>query len=191
MKVAVAVLATVLAVGATAATAQQLIGSAQIRNNSIQGKDVRNKSLTKKDFRGSVRGPRGFTGPAGPAGPRGATGATGPAGPTILGRIVRVVSPTTVIAAGDVGSATAVCPPNYGIVSGGVSFTAADGEIFYEDSFDGVSWSVGGDNFDSLVTGELEAVALCAPRGQALSTAKRSNRRDRVAALEARQRAKH
>jgi hypothetical protein len=188
LKVLIAVLATGLVVGATAATAQQLIGSPQVRDNSIRGKDVKNKSLTKRDFRGSLRGPRGFQGPPGPQGPQ---GPQGPAGPTTLGRIVRVESPTTVIGAGGIASATAVCPPNYGVVSGGNTFISATG-VFYEDSLDGVSWSVGGDNFDSLVEANLTAVALCAPRGQAISTAnRRTTRKERIAALEAKQRATH
>jgi hypothetical protein len=53
------------------AYAAATIGSAQIKNNSIQGKDVKNRSLTRADLkRGSL-----------PAGPRGARGATGPKGP--------------------------------------------------------------------------------------------------------------
>ena len=69
----VAMLALFVALTGTAvATTSALIGSAQIRNNSITGLDVKNRSLRPIDFRGSVRGPRGL---------RGLTGATGAAGP--------------------------------------------------------------------------------------------------------------
>jgi len=65
----VAMLALFVALTGTAvATSSALIGSAQIKNNSITGLDVKNRSLRPIDFRGSVRGPRGL---------RGLTGATG------------------------------------------------------------------------------------------------------------------
>jgi hypothetical protein len=74
----VAMLALFVALTGTAvATTSALIGSAQIRNNSITGLDVKNKSLRPIDFRGSVRGPRGLRGLPGATG---ATGATGPKG---------------------------------------------------------------------------------------------------------------
>ena len=59
----VAMLALFVALTGTAvATTSALIGSAQIRNNSITGLDVKNRSLRPIDFRGSVRGPRGLRG---------------------------------------------------------------------------------------------------------------------------------
>ena len=81
----VAMLALFVALTGTAvATTSALIGSAQIRNNSITGLDVKNRSLRPIDFRGSVRGPRGLVvcpaGPQRPAGP-----ATGPAGGDLTG----------------------------------------------------------------------------------------------------------
>ena len=81
-----------------------------------------------------------------------------------LGAITRVEGPTVSIPAGDIGSATATCPSGQGIVSGGYTFFSAEGETFYEESFDTRSWSVGGDNFDSSMSGELYAVAFCAPQ---------------------------
>jgi hypothetical protein len=84
----VAMLALFVALTGTAvATTSALIGSAQIRNNSITGIDVKNRSLRPIDFRGSVRGPRGLrglrglVGPQGPAGPQGLAGAQGIQGP--------------------------------------------------------------------------------------------------------------
>jgi hypothetical protein len=91
----VAMIALFVALSGTAvATTSALIGSAQIRNNSITGADIKNKSLKPVDFSGSVRGARGVRGLAGPPGPagtagapgakgdKGDTGATGATGPT-------------------------------------------------------------------------------------------------------------
>ena len=78
----VAMLALLVALTGTAvATTSALIGSAQIRNNSITGLDVKNRSLRPIDFRGSVRGSRGLRGLTGPQGSQGAQGVQGPAGP--------------------------------------------------------------------------------------------------------------
>ena len=75
------------------AYAAATIGSAQIKNNSIQGKDVKNGSLTKADLkRGSLpAGPQGARGPQGPAGTSGAPAtrlfaAVGSAGNLLYGR---------------------------------------------------------------------------------------------------------
>ena len=79
----VAMLALFVALTGTAvATTSALIGSAQIRNNSITGLDVKNRSLRPIDFRGSVRGPRGLRGLPGATGATGATGVTGAKGDT-------------------------------------------------------------------------------------------------------------
>jgi hypothetical protein len=73
--------------GGTAFAAAK-IGSAQIKNNSIQskdiknnqiaGKDVKNRSLTDTDFKAGTL----LAGPTGPPGERGATGARGVTGAT-------------------------------------------------------------------------------------------------------------
>jgi hypothetical protein len=77
----VAMLALFVALTGTAvATTSALIGSAQIRNNSITGIDVKNRSLRPIDFRGSVRGPRGLRGLTGATGATGAAGAAGAKG---------------------------------------------------------------------------------------------------------------
>jgi hypothetical protein len=181
---AVAVVAALLA--AATAGAQAVIDGGDVRNNSLTGKDVKNKSLTKKDFRGSVRGPRGRRGLPGP---QGAAGPQGPPGPTVLGRIVRVEGPTVIIPAGDLGSAEAVCPAGHGVVSGGFSAAAADAETFFEDDFGSRNaWVVGLDNFDSLVSAELSAIAYCAPAGQAVTAARVNRWRSRVKAAVEQQR---
>ena len=73
-----AVVALLLAAGTV--TAQSLIDSGDVRNNSLTGNDVKDKSLTKRDFRGSVRGAQGPQGNTGPQGPQGNTGPQGPQG---------------------------------------------------------------------------------------------------------------
>ncbi len=102
-KLAVVTVAMMLAAGGTA-TAQSLIGSKQVRNNSLTSSDVRNGSLRGKDLRNrtvtlgkistsarnSLRGatgPRGAQGAQGTQGAQGApgqTGQTGPRGPSNL-----------------------------------------------------------------------------------------------------------
>jgi hypothetical protein len=77
----VAMIALFVALSGTAvATTSALIGSAQIRNNSITGLDVKNRSLRPIDFRGSIRGPRGLRGLTGAPGAAGAPGAKGDKG---------------------------------------------------------------------------------------------------------------
>ena len=76
----VAMLALFVALTGTAVSASGLITGKQIKNSSITGLDVKNKSLTPKDFKGSVRGPRGLTGPKGDKGDKGDTGAPGAPG---------------------------------------------------------------------------------------------------------------
>lgn len=82
----IAILAVVLA-GAGTAVAAQMIGSKEIKNNSIQSKDVKNNTLKTKDLSKKARkelkgrrGKPGADGATGPQGPAGAMGATGPAG---------------------------------------------------------------------------------------------------------------
>ena len=74
---------------AGSATADRIITSADVRNNSLTGWDVKNRSLTPRDFRGSVRGPAGPAGPTGEAGPTGATGAAGEPGVVAYAKIVQ------------------------------------------------------------------------------------------------------
>jgi hypothetical protein len=47
---------------------------------------------------------------------------------------------------------------------------AADGEIFAQDTFGSRSgWAALLDNFDSPITGTVQAIAYCAPSGQAVA----------------------
>ena len=87
MKTLAAVVATALLVGATTATAATLIGSKQIKDNSVRSVDVNNGSLGLKDLSPAARaGVVGPQGPAGAVGPQGATGAQGPKGDGVSGR---------------------------------------------------------------------------------------------------------
>jgi hypothetical protein len=85
----VAVVGAVAAVGAvalgmTGAQAATLLGSSNIRDNSIQSVDIKDGTLVGRDFNAAtlrqLHGQRGLTGPQGPKGATGLTGATGAAG---------------------------------------------------------------------------------------------------------------
>ena len=87
-KTIVACAIVALAVGATTATAAQLITGKQIQNGSITGKDIQRGSIGEKKLSGGVQralakpgtpGPQGPAGPAGPAGPKGDPGSGGSA----------------------------------------------------------------------------------------------------------------
>jgi|SRR5688500_7033317 hypothetical protein len=159
-------LAVVVAGGATAAS---LVTSGDIKNGTIKKKDLSAKA--QRQLKGN-EGPRG------------------PAGPTVVNQLRRVEASKTV-AAGDVDSATATCPGGYGVITGGYLSASADGEIFINDSFDSPnSWSVGLDNFDSPIEGDLVAVAYCAPSGQAVA-ASDGRIRERVEAAVDAQRENH
>jgi len=163
---------------ATAGTAgaAAVIDGGDVKNGSLTGKDVKNRSLTPTDFRGSVRGPQG------PAGPQ------GPPGPVVLGRMTTVRASLSV-PAGAVESVTAVCPAGYGVVSGGWT-TVGISVAFIDRSFDGASWTLGVDNFDSPVNADSEVFANCVPRGQAMIVGAR-DRDARVDAAVTARRAMH
>jgi hypothetical protein len=108
-------------VAATSAGAAALIDGGDVKNGSLTGKDVKNKSLTKKDFRGSVRGPRGFTGP------QGAQGVAGPAGAAGATNVTVRVGPI------ELGQSTAPCNPGERAVGGG-GFTGDAGGYLYNST---------------------------------------------------------
>jgi len=70
------------------------IGSAQIKNNSVRGKDIKNRTIQSKDISKGTRnalkgqtgpaGPQGSGGPQGPGGPQGLQGPIGPRGPSTV-----------------------------------------------------------------------------------------------------------
>lgn len=69
----VSVMALVVALGGTSYAAG-LIGSNDIKDDSVRSKDVRDGTLLKKDLRFDPTGQQGPAGPAGPQGPAGADG---------------------------------------------------------------------------------------------------------------------
>lgn len=157
-------LAVLLMAGTAGAAA--LIDSGDVVNGSLTGKDVKNRSLTKFDFRGSVRGPRGFTGPQ---------GIQGPPGPTILGQIT-TASGSAAIAPNDFNIATAACPAGQRVVSGGATtITAAGGTWTDRASDDRTAWFAGGEDLGG-VGGTVTAYAYCAPAGQAVAASRRTYR---------------
>lgn len=107
-------------VGYAAAT----IGSAQIKNNSVQGKDIRNGTIKSPDIakatRNALKGKTGPVGPVGATGPRGADGAkgdTGAAGATN----VTVVRNSFLVPSGSTAGASAECPAGSRATGGGVA----------------------------------------------------------------------
>jgi len=80
----VACVALVMAATGGAFAATGLIGSGQVRNNSLTGLDIKDRSVRLKDLRASdVAKLRGRPGPQGIKGAQGAQGAQGPPGPFV------------------------------------------------------------------------------------------------------------
>ena len=101
--------------GSAEAQRAATIGSAQIKNNSIQLADI--SARAERALRGR-HGPRGRQGPAGEAGPQGPAGAQGPAGTAgVLGYEVRetIVPQSTETTK----SAFATCPAPKRVIGGG------------------------------------------------------------------------
>jgi hypothetical protein len=82
-------LALALISGGGYAAAQSLIGSSDVRDNSLRSRDVRDGTLRNRDLAEGLQeklanagepGPKGDTGAPGPQGPKGDTGAQGPKG---------------------------------------------------------------------------------------------------------------
>lgn len=172
--VVLGVLALVIAMTGSAVGASLITGK-QIKNSSITGKDIKNKSLTKSDFRGSVRGPRGLTGPQGPPG---ATGAPGPAGSSGLSNLTDTFG-TLTVAAGEVDGGSLPCDDGQKIVSGGFEYTAPDGKgriVASEASETLDGWVVVLDNSESTEPATLGADALCAAAGAPVGAPTRAHR---------------
>jgi hypothetical protein len=101
-----------LAVGATTATAAQLITGKQIKNRSITGKDLKRGTVTRKKLSAAIRAELakpGVPGPRGPAGPGGPAGAKGERGDGVTR--VTSLSPDFAAASGWVGYASNGCDP--------------------------------------------------------------------------------
>jgi hypothetical protein len=143
------------------------VGRTDLKANAVNSGKVANGSLLRADFRAGEL--------------------------TVANLIIYVPGPNNTVPASDLGSSTATCPAGYGVISGGYISIAADGEVYADDSFGARnSWTALLDNFDSLVTGTVQAVAYCAPLGQPV--APRSAARgvqDKIDAAIAAQRATH
>ena len=151
------------------AGAAALIDGGDVKNGSLTGKDVKNKSLTKRDFRGSVRGPRGFTGPQGPQ------GIQGPPGPVALSGITTSTAAVG-IAPSDFDVIAAPCPAGQRVVSGGVTTIAGSGGNWTDRaSDDRTAWIGGGEDL-SGTGGTLTVYAYCATIGQAVAASRRTFR---------------
>lgn len=108
---AIALLAAgLLLSGATGAFAATVITGANVKDESLTGKDVKNGSLGIGELsagaRSGLKGATGATGPAGPAGPQGAAGEQGASG--ISG--YELVAKSQVVPANSISSLTLACP---------------------------------------------------------------------------------
>jgi hypothetical protein len=121
------------------AVANTLIGSAQIRDNSVQSRDIRDNTIRQHDLasplrnrinnaaaRAAVPGPRGAQGPAGATGaqgPRGAQGADGVSGYQVINHYTRNNGTDlgVALAPGETRKMVATCPEGLVPLSGGFS----------------------------------------------------------------------
>jgi hypothetical protein len=152
-------------VGATTATAASLITSADIKNNTIRGKDVGTGTLTLRNLSPStvrsLRARRGSPGPQGAQGVPGIPGATGAKGTT---DIFYVDGAAATVNPGDSGFSDAFCPAG-SVATGGALGPASDA-LFNDAVFFGVEGSrffVEIGNADT-VPHTIQARAACARR---------------------------
>jgi hypothetical protein len=154
--IAAVVSAIVAAASATAATI--VVTSKNIKNGTIQTVDLSAKA--QRALKGA-RGARGAAGARGPAGAQGAQGPQGIQGPPGIQRLRFVVSPPTSIAAGNEGTADAVCPAGESAVSGGYLLTGPDASLFQSVGI-GTAWRAKAENSASP-DATLIAYAYCSP----------------------------
>lgn len=179
-------LALFVALGGTGYAATQ-IGSAQIRDNSVQSRDIRNGTILSRDINaGTLSSLRGHTGPIGPRGATGATGRTGATGKTgatgatgktgpagVSGyqvvKLTNGLSPTGVDA-----SVSLSCPSGKKALGGG--FVASNGQpnplrlslLQSSPADDGSSWTIVVGTPDGSTFGanaSITAYAVCATAG--------------------------
>jgi hypothetical protein len=150
--------------------------------NSVTTKQVMDHTLLAKDFKARQL-PRGAVGPAGPAGlagPMGPQGLQGPPGPTNTSAITVASGPDVPVCATgdvsgcDVATSTAICPAGSKVVSGGMfEFTGGTEGHFQGPSDDRTAWIVGVANGSSFAGGDVQATALCASSGAAVTASTR------------------
>jgi hypothetical protein len=166
---AVSSMALFLAVGGVSYAAITLpknsVGAAQIKKNAVTAAKVRNGSLTPNDFKkGQLpAGTRGGQGPQGARGPSGARGATGSSG--VSGAHVVSGATTTIVAAGDPGTATVTCPAGEHVLSG--NYGQEDGipsiTVFRTAIIDdGTTFQADGQNDSGSGNRKFWAYAVCA-----------------------------
>jgi hypothetical protein len=143
-----ATVALFIALGGTSYAALQLprnsVGSAQLRSGSVRSSEVRDRSLRTADL--SVAARRALRGQRGPAGPRGPQGPAGTAGAGGGGTAVALAYATAVgtVAAGEVTSTTATCPPGKRVTGGGARVDSASDSSVRESypNINNTAWTV-------------------------------------------------
>jgi hypothetical protein len=143
----IARIALFVALSGTAVAATGLITSAQIRNNTIQGKDVKDGSLTPNDFTGSVSGPQGAAGQQGAPGVKGDQGLQGIQGIQGPKGFEEISRPTAALVtnASSFNSLTVTCPETHPrVIGGGVDTTVNEDFGVLEESYPSGTggWSV-------------------------------------------------
>ena len=147
---AIALIALFVALSGTAVAATGLITSAQIKNDTIQGKDVKDRSLTPTDFTGSVAEPQGAAGQPGAQGVKGdqgiqgVQGVQGIQGPKGFEEISWPTA-TLVTNASSFNCLTVTCPETHPrVIGGGVDTTVNEDFGVLEESYPSGTggWSV-------------------------------------------------
>jgi hypothetical protein len=169
VKVVLAVLVTMLVVGATSVEAAKFITGKQIARNTITGKNVKAGSLQLSDLspgtRAALRGPAGPQGPQGAQGAQGAPGIPGAPGAKGTTDIAYVDGPVVTVGSQGSNTSSAICPSG-SVATGGAFGPASD--VFGVDDivFFGVSeggFFISAFNSDA-VPHNLQARAACAKR---------------------------
>ena len=176
-------IAVVLAMSGSAVAASK-ITSQQIKDGTITSKDIKDDTITVRDVSQSLLD--SVSGEQGPAGPQGPAGAPGPAGPSAVSKLTPVTVDFSVpggsgtVTPSSIKIITATCPPGQRVVSGGYFMSL--GFAFSDKTYDGASWSVGVDNYESYIPSNGQVTALCAASGVAVATsAGRAARDARIA----------
>jgi hypothetical protein len=161
IKTAVIAAIVAIVIGASSATAASMIGSSQVKDNSLTTKDIKNGTLSVADLSAAARASlKGNQGPAGPVGTQGPAGGFDPA------KVTYVEGPEVSIAPGQTGNGVAVCPTGAKVLSGGwVVIAGAVGEVFGSRSYDsGGSWTVLVFNHGQYTNATVKPFAVCATR---------------------------
>ena len=159
----IALIALFVALSGTAVAATGLITSAQMKNDTIQGKDVKDRSLTPTDFTGSVAGPQGAAGQPGAQGVKGDQGIQGIQGLKGFDEISRPTA-TLVTNASSFNGLTVTCPDTYPrVIGGGVDTTVNEDFGVLEESYPSGTggWSVRMHNLGGSLPLTSTVYAIC------------------------------